>query len=143
LPEIFVAAGVAMSLQNRNETTHARASARPRASESLSLSPSGEKVLSFSDGLNPEGELSKEIADFWGVEDSALVIMEYGKSAVAKIHRRMLSMSRKQKLNHVDNLGGYFMSCLLPRSKRASVDTERSDSFYEDYLAKQKLRGLR
>tara|TARA_R110000751_G_scaffold195566_6_gene300978 strand:+ start:654 stop:1049 length:396 start_codon:yes stop_codon:yes gene_type:complete len=131
-----------MTIENRNETTPAPASARPRASESLSLSPSGEKVLSFSDGLNPEGELSKDIADFWGVEDSSLVILEYGKSAVAKIHRRMLSMSRKQKLSHVDNLGGYFMSCLLPRRNRAGVDTERSDKFYEDYLKRQQERGL-
>ncbi len=131
-----------MYLENRNETTPARTHARVRLSTSTSISTSDEKLLSFSDNLNSEDNLSNQINEFWNVQDSPLVILEYGAAGVARVHRRMLYMSRRQKLNHVESLENYFMSCLLPRRKRAEVDTERSDKFYEDYLAKQKERGL-
>ena len=130
-----------MSLQNRNETIRTRVPARVRLSTSTSISTSDEKLLSFSDNLNSEDNLSNQINEFWNVQDSPLVILEYGAAAVARVHRRMLYMSRRQKLNHVESLENYFMAC-LPRSKRASVDTERSDQFYEDYLRLQKERGL-
>ena len=71
-----------------------------------------------------------------------LVVMEFGVVPVARIHRRMLSMSRKQKLNHVENLGGYFMTCLEPSKKRTKPEAERTDEFYEQYVARQKERGL-
>ena len=124
----------------QNETTHARVRARVRLSTSTSISTSDEKILSFSDNLNSEDDLSNQISEFWNVQDSQLVILEYGAAKVAGVHRRMLYMSRRQKLNHVESLENYFMAC-LPRRKRAEVDTERSDKFYEDYLAKQKERG--
>ncbi len=130
---------------------HTYTHARP--SESLSASPSGSNVIfleqsrtleknSDLDRRTREQELASEIAEYWNVEDSMLVVMEFGVVPVARIHRRMLSMSRKQKLNHVENLGGYFMTCLEPSKKRTKPEAERTDEFYEQYVARQKERGL-
>jgi hypothetical protein len=83
-----------------------------RLSTSTSISTSDEKLLSFSDNLNSEDNLSNQINEFWNVQDSQLVILEYGVATVAKVHRRMLYMSRRQKLNHVESLENYFMSLL-------------------------------
>ena len=129
-----------MHPESLKPTTPARAHTRARLSTSISTSTSLEKVLSFSDSLNQEMELSELIAEFWNVEDSQLVVLEYGAGAVAKIHRRMLYMSRRQKLNHVESLENYFMACLM-RKKKPEPDTERSDRFYDEYLARQKARG--
>lgn len=133
-----------------NPRVYVGAHARPSQSQSLSPSTNSLNYLkhrtdnydSDLDAHARERGLAKEISEYWNVEDSLLVVLEYGVVAVARIHRRMLSMSRKQKLNHVTNLGGYFMVCLEPHRKRSEADTERTDAFYEEYLARQKARGL-
>lgn len=54
----------------------------------------------------------------------------------------MKSMSRKQKLNHVNNLGGYFMSCLIaPKAKPKAEPEEGSDEWFESYKRRQRERG--
>jgi hypothetical protein len=128
-------------MQDRKQTTPARTRTHARLSTSISTSTSNNNFLSFSDNQNEEDNLVNQIAQFWKVQDSDLVVMEYGKAAVARVHRRMLYMSRRQKLNHVENLENYFMAC-LQRKKRATADVERTDEFYEQYVARQKQRGL-
>jgi hypothetical protein len=124
-----------------NKPTPARTRTHARLSKSISTSTSDKNFLSFLESTNTEdGDIAKQITEFWKVQDSELVVLEYGKAAVAKIHRRMLYMSRRQKLNHVESLENYFMACLM-RKKRAKPDTERTDEFYEQYVARQKERG--
>lgn len=82
-------------------------------------------------------EVANRISEFWNVDDSLEVVLEFGISKVLGIHRRMKSMSRKQKLNHVDNLGGYFMRCLIGGAEKK----KSGDDDYEAYLERQRARG--
>ncbi len=85
--------------------------------------------------------LARAIGDLWKVDDPELVVMRFGASRVADVHRRMLYMSRKQKLKDVRSLDGYFMSILIRKPQPKPAADERSDDHYERYLERQKERG--
>jgi hypothetical protein len=122
--------------------------ARPSQSQSLSTSPSSKSPLGQLEQrhdyeIDLDATLAHEIEEFWGVEDPALVVAEYGTKKIASIHRRMKSMSRRQKLVDVENLGGYFMRCLGQGQKNAASIADTEDAAYEAYLEKQRARGQR
>lgn len=89
--------------------------------------------------------LAQLIGDLWGIDDPDLVVIRFGAGRVADVHRRMLYMSRQQKLSKVRSLDGYFMSILIRGLKNKSNQTTevdaRSDEFYEEYRRRQKERG--
>ena len=87
--------------------------------------------------------LARAIGEFWKIDDPQLVVLQYGGQAVARAHRRMLYMSRQQKLAAVRSLEGYFMRILIGRPQQDDpIDEERSDDYYEEYLRRQQERGL-
>lgn len=129
-------------------TPRERAHTGGRVSTSTSISTSEsslkrERTGSSEDDLALDTyALAKAIGEFWGVDDPELVVIQFGGSAVAGAHRRMLYMSRRQKLAHVTSLSSYFMSILINRFKKKPETDERSDEFYEEYQRRQAERGL-
>ena len=88
--------------------------------------------------------LARDIGEFWDVNDPQLVVLQYGGQAVARAHRRMLYMSRQQKLAEVRSLEGYFMRILIGRTRQDDpVDDDRSDEYYEEYLRLRAARGAK
>lgn len=126
-----------------NAPSHARASeSYSQSLSSSSNSPLGQLEQEDSEFDLDARTLAREITEFWQVEDAALLVAEMGMQPVARIHRRMKSMSRRQKLTHVENLGGYFMTCLIGNAKpKPKEDSDRGDDVYERMVAAQKERG--
>ncbi len=124
---------------------------RGPASQSLSLSSSESSNSSRTLELEHEDEddldareLANLISEFWGIEDPHLVVMQFGCQKIATVHLRMKSMSRKQKLTHIENLGGYFMSCLITRKSAAvadPLDDPRSDEYGKEMERRRLERG--
>lgn len=89
--------------------------------------------------------LAQAIGTLWNVDDPELVVIRFGAGRVADVHRRMLYMSRRQKLSKVRSLDGYFMSILIrglkSKSDQPAPADERSDEFFEEYKRRQAERG--
>ena len=87
--------------------------------------------------------LARAISNFWQVPDPELVLNEFGVQRIAAVHRKMLWMSRRQKLSHVRNIAKYFMAAVVGRRKPPSHADEsgHADAQYEAYLVKQRARG--
>ena len=127
-------------------TPRVPAQAGGRVSTSISISTSESSLIRERTGSEDDLDLdtyalAKSIEEFWGVDDPELVIIHFGAPAVAGAHRRMLYMSRRQKLGHVNSLSNYFVSILINRFKKKPKADERSDEFYEEYRQRQQEGG--
>lgn len=81
--------------------------------------------------------LAGEMADYWKVERPDLVIGEFGLWRCQAVHRRMLYLSRRQRLSHVRNLEGYFVKAL--KNMRDGAPAVTDDSALESYRQRREI----